>query len=172
MKIGQVASAAGVSIDTIRFYERRGVLPPAPRTAAGYRIFTEATVTGSGSPAGCRALGLTLDEITGALHAQHEGQATCESERWRLRAALDRIESRIADLAPAAGPGPRHARRLRGRFLRRAVWPGWRMTSGTDRRTVTGLVRGAYSEEPAPRRAGSARRPPRPRPDPGRATAG
>ena len=103
VKIGQVASAAGVSIDTIRFYERRGVLPPAPRTAAGYRIFTEATVTRIRLARRLQGLGLTLDEITGALHAQHEGQATCESERWRLRAALDRIESRIADLTRLRG---------------------------------------------------------------------
>jgi DNA-binding transcriptional MerR regulator len=103
VKIGQVASAAGVSIDTVRFYERRGVLPPAPRTAAGYRIFTEATVTRIRLARRLQDLGLTLDEITGALHAQHEGQATCESERWRLHAALDRIESRIADLTRLRG---------------------------------------------------------------------
>lgn len=103
MKIGQVASAAGVSIDTVRFYERRGVLPPAPRTATGYRIFTEATVTRIRLARRLQDLGLTLDEITGALHAQHEGQATCESERWRLHAALDRIESRIADLTRLRG---------------------------------------------------------------------
>ena len=44
MKIGQVASEAGVSIDTVRFYERRGVLPPAPRTATGYRVFAQDAV--------------------------------------------------------------------------------------------------------------------------------
>jgi DNA-binding transcriptional MerR regulator len=103
MRIGQVASEAGVSIDTVRFYERRGVLPPAPRTAAGYRIFTEATVTRIRFARRLRDLGLTLDEITGALHAQHEGRATCESERWRLHAALGRIDSRIADLTRLRG---------------------------------------------------------------------
>ena len=51
-----------------------------------------------------QSLGLTLDEIIGALHAQDAGQASgswelCASERWRLREALDRIESRLADLA-------------------------------------------------------------------------
>ena len=103
MKIAQVAAAAGVSIDTVRFYERRGVLPAAPRTAAGYRIFTEATVTRIRLARRLQDLGLTLDEITGALHVQHEGQASCESERWRLHAALDRIEARIADLTRLRG---------------------------------------------------------------------
>lgn len=103
MRIGQVASEADVSIDTVRFYERRGVLPAAPRTAAGYRIFTEATVTRIRLARRLQDLGLTLDEIIGALHAQHEGQATCESERWRLHAALGRIEYRIADLTRLRG---------------------------------------------------------------------
>jgi DNA-binding transcriptional MerR regulator len=103
VKIGQVASAAGVSIDTVRFYERRGVLPPAPRTASGYRVFPESAVTRITVARRLQQLGLTLDEIAGALHAQEAGPAACESERWRLHAALDRIEARIADLIRIRG---------------------------------------------------------------------
>ena len=44
MKIGQVAEQAEVSVDTVRFYERRGVLPPPDRTDSGYRTYTPATV--------------------------------------------------------------------------------------------------------------------------------
>ncbi len=104
MKIGQVASQAGVSIDTVRYYERRGVLPAAPRTASGYRVYTEAAVARIRLARRLQSLGLTLDEIIGALHAQDAGHAPgprelCASERWRLREALDRIESRLADLA-------------------------------------------------------------------------
>lgn len=104
MKIGQVASQAGVSIDTVRYYERRGVLPAAPRTASGYRVYTEAAVARIRLARRLQSLGLTLGEIIGALHAQDAGQASgswelCASERWRLREALDRIESRLADLA-------------------------------------------------------------------------
>lgn len=103
MKIGQVASEAGVSIDTVRYYERRGVLPAAPRTAGGYRVYTEAAVARIRLTRRLAELGLTLDEIIGALHAQDAGQASgspelCASQRWRLREALDRIESRIAAL--------------------------------------------------------------------------
>jgi DNA-binding transcriptional MerR regulator len=99
VKIGQVASQAGVSIDTIRYYERRGVLPAALRTAAGYRVYTEAAVPRIRLTRRLQGLGLTLDEIIDALHAQDAGHASCASERWRLREALDRIESRLADLA-------------------------------------------------------------------------
>jgi DNA-binding transcriptional MerR regulator len=103
VKIGQVASEAGVSVDTVRFYERRGVLPPAPRTASGYRAFPESAVTRITVARRLQQLGLTLDEIIGALHAQETGPAACESERWRLHAALDRIEARIAELTRIRG---------------------------------------------------------------------
>ncbi len=103
MKIGQVAAQAGVSVDTVRFYERRGVLPPAPRTASGYRVFTEAAVARIRLARRLQELGLTLDEVCGALEAQQAGHASCESERWRLRAALGRIESRIAELTRLRG---------------------------------------------------------------------
>jgi DNA-binding transcriptional MerR regulator len=99
VKIGQVASAAGVSIDTVRFYERRGVVPPAPRTASGYRVYTGATVARIKLARRLQGLGLTLDEVIGALRAQDTGHASCETERWRLQAALDRIESRMEALS-------------------------------------------------------------------------
>src|SRR5215467_2052158 len=98
MKIGQVATESGVSIDTIRFYERRGVLPAAARTAAGYRVYSDATVERIQLARRMQSLGLTLDEIASALHDRDQGHASCEAQRWRLEAALDRIETRIADL--------------------------------------------------------------------------
>ncbi|HVB42906.1 MAG TPA: heavy metal-responsive transcriptional regulator [Streptosporangiaceae bacterium] len=103
MKIGQVASEAGVSIDTVRFYERRGVLPQAPRTPAGYRVYTDAAVARIKLARRLQSLGLTLDEVAGALRAHDEGHASCQSQRWRLQAALDRIEARLAELARLRG---------------------------------------------------------------------
>jgi DNA-binding transcriptional MerR regulator len=111
VKIGQVAAASGVSIDTIRFYERRGVLPVPPRTGSGYRIctgsgyriYTDASVRRIRFTRRLQSLGLSLDEIIGALQARDQGHASCETQRWRLQAALDRIESRIAELARLRG---------------------------------------------------------------------
>jgi len=103
MKIGQVATESGVSIDTIRFYERRGVLPAAARTAAGYRVYSDATVERIRLARRMQSLGLTLDEIASALHDRDEGHASCETQRWRLEAALERIETRIAGLARLRG---------------------------------------------------------------------
>lgn len=103
MKIGQLAAESGVSIYTIRFYERRGVLPAAPRTAAGYRIYTDASVTRIRRARRLQSLGLTLDEVIGALRARDQGHASCETQRWRLQAALDRIDAQIAELARLRG---------------------------------------------------------------------
>jgi DNA-binding transcriptional MerR regulator len=98
MKIGEVAASAGVSIDTVRFYERRGVLPAPERTASGYRTYTDASVERLRLARRLQSLGFTLDEVIDALHAHDEGAATCASERWRLDAVLARIDSQIKDL--------------------------------------------------------------------------
>jgi DNA-binding transcriptional MerR regulator len=101
MKIGQVAEAAGVSVDTVRFYERRGVLPAAERRPSGYRVFDAAAVERIRMAKALQELGFTLDEVIDAMAAHDGGGATCESERWRLEAVVDRIDAKIADLMRA-----------------------------------------------------------------------
>lgn len=98
MKIGQVAREAGVSIDTVRFYERRGVLPAPERRPSGYRIYTATAVERIRMARELQKLGFSLDEVIDALRAHDAGGATCESERWRLEAAIDRIDAKIAGL--------------------------------------------------------------------------
>jgi DNA-binding transcriptional MerR regulator len=101
MKIGQVADLAAVSVDTVRFYERRGVLPVPDRTASGYRTYAPATVERIRLARRLQQLGFTLDEVIDALHATDRGGVTCESERWRLESVLDRIDARIEELRTA-----------------------------------------------------------------------
>jgi len=98
MNIGEVARNAEVTVDTIRFYERRGVLPPPRRRPSGYRTYTEGTVERIRLARTLQRIGFTLDEIIEALHSKDSGTATCDSERWRLEAVLHRIESKIAGL--------------------------------------------------------------------------
>ena len=98
MKIGELAERSGVSIDTVRFYERRGVLPEPERTASGYRTYTAATVDRLRFARRLQELDFTLDEIIDALAAHDAGTATCESERWRLEGVLERIDLRITEL--------------------------------------------------------------------------
>jgi DNA-binding transcriptional MerR regulator len=101
MKIGEVAQRAGVSVDTVRFYERRGVLPAAQRRPSGYRMFSESTVERIRMARALQDLGFTLDEVIDALQAHDGGGATCESERWRLEAVVDRLDAKIAQLRRA-----------------------------------------------------------------------
>ena len=75
MKIGRVADAAEVSVDTVRFYERRGILPRPERTSAGYRTYTAATIERIRFAKQLQTLGFTLDEVVDALHAA----PTCSS---------------------------------------------------------------------------------------------
>jgi DNA-binding transcriptional MerR regulator len=98
MKIGEVAARADVSVDTVRFYERRGVLPPPGRRPSGYREYPGSTVERIQMARNLQRLGFTLDEIIDALHAHDRGTATCESELWRLEAVVDRIDAKISEL--------------------------------------------------------------------------
>src|SRR3954465_11882821 len=98
MKIGEVAGQAGVSVDTVRFYERVGVLPPPARTASGYRDYDDGTVERIRLTRELQAPGFPLAEAVAALAAHDAGGATCESERWRLDAALERVDARLAEL--------------------------------------------------------------------------
>lgn len=101
VKIGQVAQQSGVTVDTVRFYERRGVLPAAQRRPSGYRVFSESTVERIRMAKALQDMGFTLDEVIDALHAHDTGEATCDSERWRLEAVVDRIDTKLADLQRA-----------------------------------------------------------------------
>ena len=64
-------------------------------------MFTEATVERIRTARGLQNMGFTLDEVIDALRAHDAGGATCDSERWRLEAVVDRIEARIAELRQA-----------------------------------------------------------------------
>jgi DNA-binding transcriptional MerR regulator len=104
MKIGNFAQVVGVSIDAVRFYERRGVLPPAPRTAGGYRTFVQRDVDRVRLARQLQQLGLTIDQVVDALAAHDGNGATCRSERWRLEQVESRIDAQMAALE--------HTRRL------------------------------------------------------------
>jgi DNA-binding transcriptional MerR regulator len=98
LKIGEVAREAGVTVDAVRFYERRGVLPPAERQPSGYRSYTAETVERIRLTKSLQALGFTLDEVVDALGRLDTGDATCASERWRFEQVLERIDTKMAEL--------------------------------------------------------------------------
>ena len=103
MKIGEVAGQAGVTVDTVRFYERVGVLPSPARTESGYRDYEPGTIGRIRLTRELQAIGFTLNEAVDALAAHDAGGATCESERWRLQAVRDRVDARITELTALRG---------------------------------------------------------------------
>ena len=98
MRIGAVAKQAGVSVDTVRFYERVGLLPTPARTESGYRDYEPATIGRIQLTRKLKAIGFTLADAIDALAAHDAGGATCESERWRLQVVLDRVDAQLAEL--------------------------------------------------------------------------
>jgi len=98
MKIGEMAKRARVTIDTVRFYERRGVLPPPDRLPSGYRVYDMAAVERVRFARELQGLGFTLDEVVDTLHTYDAEDPTCADQRWRIERALDRIDQKIAEL--------------------------------------------------------------------------
>jgi DNA-binding transcriptional MerR regulator len=98
VRIGEVARQSGVTVDTVRFYERVGVLPPPERRPSGYRDYASDTIERIRLTRELQAIGFTLTDVVDALAAHDAGGATCESERWRLDAVLDRVDRKLAEL--------------------------------------------------------------------------
>jgi DNA-binding transcriptional MerR regulator len=98
LKIGEVARRAGVTVDAVRFYERRGVLPAAERQPSGYRSYTEETIDRIRLTKSLQALGFTLEEVVDALGRLDTGDVTCASERWRFEQVLERVDAKLSEL--------------------------------------------------------------------------
>lgn len=93
LRIGEVASRAGVSIDTVRYYEKRRLLPRAPRTVGGFRRFAPETVERVHFIKQAQDIGLSLEEI-GQLLATG-GADECQRMRDLLRHKLGEIDERM-----------------------------------------------------------------------------
>ena len=101
LRIGAVARQAGVSIDTVRYYERRGLVRPAGRLPSGYRLYSDAAVARIRLARQLQGLGMTLEGVAELLHA-HDAGGDCASECWRLEAARERVAAEQARLAAVA----------------------------------------------------------------------
>ena len=93
LKIGEVATRAGVSVDALRYYERMKLLPRARRTSGGFRLFAAESVERVHFIKQAQELGLSLDEIKGLLATG--GAAECRRVRDLLAAKLEELDSRM-----------------------------------------------------------------------------
>lgn len=98
MTVGAAAAKVGVSAKAIRLWESHGLLPPAERTAAGYRVFTADDLGVLRFIRRAKALGLTLSEIKNILELQRGGAAPCDRVTELLDAHVREIDRTVADL--------------------------------------------------------------------------
>jgi DNA-binding transcriptional MerR regulator len=98
MRIGQLASLAGATPDTLRYYERLGLLPRPTRTNGGYRLYEPAALERIALIRKAHALGLTLREVREVLEIASGGRDPCAHVRALLERRLGEIQARIADL--------------------------------------------------------------------------
>lgn len=96
--IGRVAKAAGIGVETVRFYERQGLIPEPPRSRSGYRLYSEGTIRRLRFVLRAKSLGFTLAEIVELLSLSATPAAGCGDVLGRARAKIDDIEERVAQL--------------------------------------------------------------------------
>lgn len=97
--IGEVAAKSGVSRKALRLYERAGILPPARRTAAGYRLYTDDTLALLVFVTKARRLGFRLDEIKQIAALKQSGRTPCTHVLRLVNAKLANIEQALTELA-------------------------------------------------------------------------
>ena len=99
MLIGQLADALDIPTRTIRFYERKGLLPEPQRTANGYRVYDDATLARLRFIRTAQAAGLTLAEIASVIHVRDDSTAPCSHVDSLLETKLAEVRERRRQLA-------------------------------------------------------------------------
>lgn len=98
LRISEVARAAGVNRETLRYYERRGLLEQPERSPGGHRLYDERAVQTLRIIKAAQRLGFTLDEVADLIEVGRRGRRD-SGLQGRAHAKLVEVEARIADLA-------------------------------------------------------------------------
>ena len=98
MTIGKLAQSAGVGVETIRFYERKGLLEEPSRGESGYRQYPPGTLTRLHFIRQAKELGFTLPEIQELLSLRARPGASCAEVQELIQAKIDHIEEKIRSL--------------------------------------------------------------------------
>lgn len=99
LRVAELAAAVGVTADTVRYYERAGLLPPPRRTSAGYRAYDPGMVERLRFIQGAQRLGLRLRDIRDLLAVRDTGVCPCEPAEQLLRRRLAELDAEMARLA-------------------------------------------------------------------------
>lgn len=95
MKIGELARAAETDVETIRYYERAGLLAAPPRTDAGYRVYGEEHLEALRFIRHCRSLDMPLADARRLAELAHDDTLTCEDANQLIETQLERVHARI-----------------------------------------------------------------------------
>lgn len=98
LTIGRVSKATGIGIETIRFYEREGLLPKPPRRPSGYREYSPEIVHRIHFIGRAKELGFTLKEIKEFLSFRVDGSKSCADVRRRAQAKMEDVKDKIRHL--------------------------------------------------------------------------
>lgn len=98
MKIGALAEATGTPVETIRFYEREGLLPPPTRAENNYRMYLPLHVERLAFVRQCRGLDMTLDEIRGLIELRESPAQDCGEINTLLDEHIGHVAQRIGEL--------------------------------------------------------------------------
>jgi Hg(II)-responsive transcriptional regulator len=98
MTSGKLARAAGVKVETLRYYERMGLLPEPARRPSGYRQYTAEDLAAVRFIKRAQGLGFSLREIADLLALRVDAETSCAEVRERAEAKLADVEAKIADL--------------------------------------------------------------------------
>jgi Cd(II)/Pb(II)-responsive transcriptional regulator len=136
MKIGELSRGAATPVETIRYYEREGLLPEPPRNGSNYRIYGDEHLERLAFIRHCRTLDMTLDEIRVLLRFKDAPAADCGEVNQLLDEHLGHVEARIDELQALH----RQLLHLRERCLD--------TTAAADCGILTGIARDAAAAEP------------------------
>lgn len=103
VKIGELSTRSGCSVQTIRYYEKEGLIPKPARTESNYRVYDTTALKTLRFIKNCRAMDLTLGEIKQLILLQRSPEETCETVNDLIDKHLDVISSRISDLKALQG---------------------------------------------------------------------
>ena len=99
MKIGELGSATATNVETVRYYEKIGLLPPPARTSANYRAYGNEHLARLSFIRRARDLGFTLEAVRGLLTLSDDKAQSCEAVDSIARIHLTEVERKITDLA-------------------------------------------------------------------------
>ena len=98
LKIGEVAKLAGIGIETLRFYEKAGVLDRPGRTYSGYRMYDSSVLDRIAFIKQAQVLGFTLEEIKELIRHKRSGENPCKEVRAVVRRRLEELDEKLKQM--------------------------------------------------------------------------